>query len=183
MVLLLLFSSAARGTDTPTATPTATATVTNTVTRTFTKTETVTGTPTKTSTPLKTATTVPTSTSAVATVTPSPYSGSTSIGSAGCVSMNDSPDVPVAIGVAGRRSNLSFWAVGGSAWCGYNSSTLSRTPGPDAGAEYPDGKGISKCGCSGTTVYCVGPTPVKVCWDECVQVTPTATASATVTPT
>lgn len=68
-------------------------------------------------------------------------------------------------------------------WCGYQSGTLSRTPGPSSGAHYTDGQGLSKCDCQDGTLYCIGDNTVQACWDQCADSTPTITATATATAT
>lgn len=196
-LFFLLFASPAAGqtgTFTPTQTPTATPTATVTITATRTNTATVTLTPTKTATPLKTSTAANTSTpvpttttvptvfgpSSTATASPTPGSGISTGSDAGCVVLSNTPQ---AIGTGSHRKSFHFWAVGGDAYCGYNSSTLSRTPGVGTGADYPDGSGEQRCDCQDNVLYCVGDASAKVCYSECVEATTTITPTPTITST
>lgn len=187
-------------TDTPTQTPTttltssatATATVTSTATRTvaLTKTPLSEATNTRTHTPTRTSTTQPNTPTlaantpsrtatrtATATATRTPINQSVSSSSAGCLQLTFEPQ---AIGQPGHRRGLSFWAWGAEMWCGYNEATLSIVAGPDSGAHYSDGQGLSRCACQDADLFCIG--SGLVCWDQCADVTPTATATATITP-
>lgn len=181
-------------TPTITSTPTVSSTPTRTPTATATSTPTVTLTPTKTATPLKTATPVVTNTltpiptvvspgpqwTKTATATPTPNSGISTGSDAGCLVLSRTPQ---AVGVGTRRKAFHFWAVNGDAFCGYNSGTLSETPGVGTGADYPDGSGEQRCDCQDNVLYCIGDSPAKVCYSECVETTPSITATPTITQT
>lgn len=162
-------------TVTPTRTPLSvdTATATRTATRTSTHTPTFTATGTITLTPTRTNTTAPTN-----TITP--ISPLVSYSNAGCLVLSATPQL---VGGGARRRGLTFWANGGEAWCGYEFSVLSRTPGPHSGAHLADGQSVNKCNCQDAPLYCLGDNTVQVCFDECADTTPTATATASPTPT
>jgi hypothetical protein len=176
-------------TQTPTITATATRTLTGTVTATGTRTFTVSATPSPvwTNTPGPTA--PPTSTrtntltptvTATPTRTLTPNTLEVAASHAGCLFLSATPQ---AVGTSNRRFAFAFWPNGGEAWCGYSTSTLSRTPGPASGAHYADGQTRDKCQCQDSTLYCIGDPTTQVCWDECGNVTPTSTQTPTATPT
>lgn len=178
-------------TDTPTQTPTATPANTSTRTLTPVNTNTV----TKTATPVWTATPASTSTrtwtpiftntptiTLTPTLTPTDGRENVSYANAGCVTMLGTP-TPVTIGSGYGRRGFTFRSIGGTAYCGYNQATLSRTPGTSSGSQYPDGAVGTKCECEDAPLYCIGDTSVTVCWDECLNATKTATATGTVTAT
>lgn len=165
------------GTRTATLTRTPLSEDTNTPTRTATRTSTASPTFTLTGTITRTATITPT---VAPTNTITPVSPLVSYSNAGCIVLSATPQ---AIGGGARRRGLSFWANGGEAWCGYQFSLVSRTPGPHSGSHLADGQQINKCGCQDAPVYCIGDNTVQVCFDECADTTPTATVTATATPT
>lgn len=165
---------AAAQTDTPTLTPTVTRTVPPT--RTPTPTFTATSTATATATPVATNTMTATQT---ATRTVTPVLVLVPDSNAGCLVLTDTP---TALGSSNRRECIIFWAQTGPAYCGYDPiASLSKTPGPNSGAQYATGQGINRCSAADATLYCFG-TGGTVCWDETYNATPTVTATPTNTP-
>lgn len=113
------------------------------------------------------------------TATPTPVLRVVVRSNAGCLVLTDTP---TAVGSSERRECIIFWAQTGPIYCGYEPiASLSKTPGPNSGAQYATGQGINRCSAADATLRCFG-TGGTVCWDEVFNATPTATATATNTP-
>lgn len=93
---------------------------------------------------------------------------------------------PQAIGQASGREELVISVdsdAAGPAYCGYSSSTLSRTPGTGSGFRFGPGSGRVICKYPDQVLYCISADGSIISYDESYQRTSTPTATPTVTPT
>lgn len=94
---------------------------------------------------------------------------------------------PQAIGSRSGREELAIQVdsnSAGPAYCGYSSSTLSRTPGPGSGFRYAASSGRVLCKYPDQELYCMSADGAILSFDEAYvrTATPTATATPTNTP-
>jgi hypothetical protein len=102
---------------------------------------------------------------------------------AGRVTLNPTP---VEIGQSSGRVELMFQNTGATnndMLCGYNSGTLSETPGPDAGYRYVPGGGTTRCTYPDKPFFCMSTNGTEISFDEARLGTPTNTPLPTPTPT